>query len=125
MGTSRGGKSIFRERPSVISEWMESKGFSGTYMEMTMGYFKTKSSVSNGTLFDNMMSSLESTGFTGTLQERLDKFFEDKTSIANDRLEAERVFWRDTSLDFGVNALLSEDGFNLLSEDGQILEVEE
>ncbi len=119
---------LYYEKPSIIQKWFADKGYIGTYYDVQFAYFQTLSNLTTGTLYDHMYNRMIQLGFVGTLRDCLDSFFKVKMSNPDAKL-AERLFWRDSSLDFILVAptsvnLLTEDGQPLLTEDGQNIKTE-
>lgn len=113
---------IFFDKPSRISNWLSAKGYGGTTVDALTGYFHVKSDLAEGTLFDLVNDTLADLGYAGSIEDKLTAFFQEKTGVTG-RMDAERSFWANTSLDFsgGGTTLLAEDGSTLLAEDGSSL----
>ena len=116
----------FRETPSVMLSWFEAKGYGGTLYDRLYAYFQTKSSMTNGTLYDLVNDKLTALGFSGTLRQKLNGFFMQKMSIG-EPYRAERLFWRDTSTDFELVSISGETiqtpgGLDIQTPDDQDLE---
>lgn len=118
----------YLEKPSIIRKWFADKGYAGTYYDVQYAYFQTLSTLTTGTLYDHVLDRMRQLGFVGTMRDCLDAFFIAKMGV-NDPKIAERLFWRDSSLEFALVAptsenILTEDGQPLLTEDGQNLKTE-
>jgi hypothetical protein len=114
---------MFIEKPSIIRKWFADKGYTGTFYDVQFAYFQTLSNLTKGTLYDHVYDRMIQLGFSGTLDDMLDSFFTQKMSQGDPKI-AERLFWKDSSLEFSLvtptsEALLTEDGINLTTEDGQ------
>lgn len=116
------------EKPSIIRKWFSDKGYTGTYYDVQFAYFQTLTTLTKGTLYDHVLDRMRQLGFAGTMRDCLDAFFIEKMGVSDPKL-AERLFWRNSSLEFALVAeasvdLLTEDGQNLKTEDGQNLKTE-
>lgn len=109
---------IFAAKPSDIKRWLSAKGYNGTTYDALNSYFKTLSTVTNGTLEDDINDVLARQGYEGNLENKLNAFFTAKTGQGN-RRDAERSFWSNDSLSFaaaagGTNFLLLADSSSFL-----------
>lgn len=112
----------FFARPIAIQRWARIKGYDGTAYDAIYAYFQSNSALNSGTLYDHIIHSLNRNGYYGTIYDCLKSFFQDKTGIIG-RIDSEKAFWENTSLDFfdGIgsgDAILTEDGNYILTEDG-------
>lgn len=88
-------------RSSVILAWLNAKGYSGSFNDALMAYFKDQSGIAVASLDDHVSQALTAAGFVGpTLQDQLAGFFCSQTGIAY-YPDAERAFFSDPSYDFG------------------------
>lgn len=108
----------FRSPIGLLKSWFQAKGFDGSPYDSAIGYFQSKSGLSEGTLYDHIMKTLEDNGFSGTIDDRLSSFFISKMSIA-DRRDAERSFFKDTSQDFsgGSSFTIDDEGGNPITDE--------
>lgn len=97
----------FKARRSVVKDWFNSKGFSGTLHDAASAYFQDKSGLSTGTLYDHMDKVLTDAGYEGTFRDKLNKQFLG-IKPSDSPSEAERSFFADQSTEFGFIPLLDE-----------------
>lgn len=106
---------LFADKPSNIRRWLAAKGYNGSTYDALNAYFGSLSTLSRGTLEDNINDVLSNQGYSGTLDDKLNAFFTTKTGQGN-RRDAERAFWSNDSLSFaaggggGGNFILLVDG---------------
>ncbi len=108
------------EKPSIIRKWFSDKGYTGTYYDVQFAYFQTLTTLTKGTLYDHVLDRMRQLGFAGTMRDCLDAFFIEKMGVSDPKL-AERLFWRDSSLEFELvapvlNNVTDDDG-NLVKDD--------
>ena len=104
---------IFFGKPHAIQKWANAKGYSGTPYDAIFAYFRSNSSLTDGTLYDYIINAVQSSGF-----DSLEGFFETKTGIQG-RVDAEKAFWNDSTLDFftGITHGVLDDSGNLVLDD--------
>ena len=91
----------FFDKPQRILHWAEAKGFYGTPYDAIYAYFiKNNTTLRNGgTLYDYVYDTLQNRGYKGTIWDCLTSFFISTTGI-NGRIDAEKMFWDNSSFDF-------------------------
>lgn len=113
---------VFYAKPHAIQRWAMQKGYSGTPYDAIYKYFRTNSSLSDGTLYDYIYYTLVSNGYAGTMQDMLAAFFEATTGIQG-RIDSEKAFWDNSSYDFfgGVQAVKDDSGNIIYDDSGNIV----
>ena len=112
----------FFDKPQRILHWAEAKGFSGTPYDAIYSYFTTNNTtlLNGGTLYDYIYDTLQAQAYTGTIWDCLNAFFTVQTGIVG-RIDAEKMFWDNTSLSFFVstgNFILDDSGNTILDDSG-------
>lgn len=114
----------FFARANAIQSWARIKGYDGTAYDAIMAYFRTNSPLSVGTLYDYITYTLNSNGYYGTIYDCLKAFFQDQTGIVG-RIDSEKAFWNNTSLDFfggsTGSAIQDTSGHVITDTDGNVV----
>lgn len=110
----------FFAKPREIQSWAEAKGYHGTPYDAIYGYFRANSPIANGTLYDYVIDAMYRSGYYGTVADGLVAFFSAQTGVSG-RVDAEKAFWKNTSLDFFSGAIIGnvvkDDSGNTIKED--------
>jgi len=112
----------FFAHPKQIQKWAEAKGYSGTPYDCIYSYFQVNTSLgSNGTIYDYIIDCLNKQGYVGTAADMLMAFFQTQTGVSG-RIDSEKAFWENTSLDFfsgsSLNNVLDDSGNSIIDDSG-------
>lgn len=112
----------FKAKDSIILQWANAKGYSGTARDAMLQHLQESSNLSSGTISDHLDDVLNQLGYTGTIEDKLSGHFISTTGISNPK-DAERNFFSNSSNDIGSpvvsgTTITAEDGNTLLAEDG-------
>ena len=114
----------FFAHPKKIQSWAEAKGYSGSPYDCIYSYFETNTSLgARGTIYDYIVDCLYKNGFTGTVGDGLKAFFEAQTGVTG-RIDAEKAFWENSSLDFftgAVHGVIDDSGNAVYDDSGNLV----
>lgn len=92
--------SLFTAPQGLIHEWLGQKGYTGTYSDRINAFFASKSGLGNATANEHIYTTIVKLGYGGNIQEQLNAFFAAQTNFGGSRVDNEKAFWLNFSLDF-------------------------